>query len=107
MYHVYKSYRKDAAALIDINLKVEKGEFVALTGASGAGKTTLLKLIFCDEQVTEGQILVDGRNIHRLGHSGISELRRSIGVVFQDFRLIETRSIFDNVAIPLFIQGQP
>lgn len=107
MFHVYKSYQRDQAALIDINLNVEKGAFVCLTGPSGAGKTTLLKLIFCGERASEGQILVDGRNIVRLKGKQIARLRRSIGVVFQDFRLIPTRTVFDNVAVPLEILGQP
>jgi cell division transport system ATP-binding protein len=107
MFHVYKSYARDSAALVDVNLKIEKGEFVSLTGPSGAGKTTLLKLIFCAEPANEGQILVDGRNVVRLRSSAVAALRRSIGVVFQDFKLIPTRTVFDNVAVPLQILGLP
>ncbi len=105
LFHVYKSYQKDAPALIDLNLKVKKGEFLCVTGQSGAGKTTLFKLIFCAERANEGQILVDGRNVSRLRRNQVSELRRSIGVVFQDFRLIHSRTVFDNVAISLQILG--
>ncbi|HLG18955.1 MAG TPA: cell division ATP-binding protein FtsE [Bdellovibrionota bacterium] len=105
MFHVYKSYQRDTAVLTDINLKIEKGEFVCLTGSSGAGKTTLLKLIFCAERANEGQILVDGRNVVRLRRHHVAQLRRSIGVVFQDFKLISTRTVFDNVAITLQILG--
>jgi cell division transport system ATP-binding protein len=107
MFHVYKSYARDSAALTDINLKIEKGEFVCAMGPSGAGKTTLLKLIFCAEWADEGQILVDGRNVVRMRRSHVAELRRSIGVVFQDFKLISTRTVFDNVAVPLAILGLP
>ena len=86
-FHVYKQYR-DQPALIDVSLDVEKGEFVFLTGPSGAGKTTLLKLIFCAERTQRGQILVNGRNIARIRESAIPYLRRNIGVVFQDFKLL-------------------
>ncbi len=107
LFHVYKSYQRDNAALFDINFKIEKGDFVCLTGPSGAGKTTLLKLIFCAERVSEGQILVDGRNISRLSRLQVALLRRSIGVVFQDFKLIPSRTVFENVAITLQILGAP
>jgi len=86
---------------------VEKGEFVFLTGPSGAGKTTLLRLIFCAEEPTRGQILVNGRNIARLNESSIPYLRRNIGVVFQDFKLLTDRTIYDNVAYPLEVIGLP
>ena len=106
LFHVYKAYQ-DSPALIDVNLKLEKGEFVCITGPSGAGKTTLLKLIFCAEQPDEGQILVDGRNISRLHRKHMALLRQSIGVVFQDFKLIPSRTVFANVALPLQILGYP
>ena len=79
-FHVNKSYPPDQHALEDVTFKAEKGEFVCLTGPSGAGKTTLLKLIFGAERADDGQILVDGRNISRLGRKQIAQLRRSIGV---------------------------
>jgi cell division transport system ATP-binding protein len=107
MFHVYKWYQRDIAALADINLRVDKGDFICLTGPSGAGKTTLLKLIFSAESATEGQILVDGRNISRLRRHQIALLRRSIGVVFQDFKLIPWRTVFQNVALSLEILGLP
>ena len=78
MFHVYKTYPVNLKALIDINLKVDKSEFVFITGSSGAGKSTLLRLLFCAEKVTEGQILVNGRNIARLRESSIPYLRRNI-----------------------------
>jgi cell division transport system ATP-binding protein len=106
-FHVYKSYQKNQIALNDISFKIEKGDFVCLTGPSGSGKTTLLKLIFGAERANEGQILVDGRNIARLGRRQVAHLRRSIGVVFQDFKLIPNRNVFDNVAVTLHILGFP
>jgi cell division transport system ATP-binding protein len=107
MFHVYKAYPGDPPVLSDINLHVEKGEFVFLTGPSGAGKTTLLKLVFCAEQATKGQILVGGRNIARIRESAIPYLRRNIGVVFQDFKLLPNRTVTDNVAFALDVLGVP
>ncbi|MFH1018790.1 MAG: cell division ATP-binding protein FtsE [Pseudomonadota bacterium] len=107
MFHVSKSYTRDKPALADINLNIDKGEFVCVMGPSGAGKTTLLKLVFCAERADDGQILVDGRNIVRMGRNPVAELRRSIGVVFQDFKLIESRTVFENVTVPLAILGLP
>ena len=104
-FHVYKDYATDARALQDISLKIDKGEFVFLTGASGAGKTTLLKLIFAAEKPSRGQILVMGRNIGKLPPRKIPELRRRIGVVFQDFRLIRNRTVSENVAFAMEVTG--
>jgi len=106
MYHVYMAYQKEANALEDINLKIEKGDFVLLTGPSGAGKSTLLKLITCQEQATRGQILVNGRNIARIRQSSIPYLRRNTGIVFQDFKLLNRKTIMENVALPLEIIGK-
>jgi cell division transport system ATP-binding protein len=85
---------------------VQKGEFIFLTGASGAGKTTLLKLIFKEEQPSRGQILIDSININLIAHKLLYQLRRSIGIVFQDFRLLENRTVYENVAIPLVVRGK-
>lgn len=106
MYHVYMAYQKDANALEDINLKVEKGDFVLLTGPSGAGKSTLLKLITCQERSTKGQILVSGRNIARIRSSSIPYLRRNTGIVFQDFKLLNSKTIMENISLPLEIVGK-
>ncbi len=106
-YHVSKSYLAGAFALRDLTLEVAKGEFVFLTGPSGAGKTTLLKLLFAAERPDEGQILVLGRNIARLREAGIPALRRRIGVVFQDYKLLNRLTIEDNVAIALEVVGTP
>jgi cell division transport system ATP-binding protein len=106
-YHVSKSYIAGTYALHDVTLEVGKGEFVFLTGPSGAGKTTLLKLLFAAEKPSEGQILVLGRNIARLGESGIPLLRRRIGVVFQDFKLLTRRTVEENVRVALDVVGTP
>ena len=89
----------------NINLKIGKGEFVFLTGPSGAGKTTLLRLLYGALRPTRGEVLVDGQNVTRLTRSQIPLLRRSIGVVFQDFKLLHNRSVFENVAITLEVLG--
>ncbi len=105
LYHVSKIYDRQITALSDINLKVEKGEFVFITGPSGAGKTTLLKLLFGAERPSSGQILVAGRNISRIRSKDIPYLRRRIGVVFQDFKLINHWTVYENVAFVLEILG--
>ena len=107
MFHVSKAYSAGSFALRDVSLEFRRGEFVFLTGPSGAGKTTLLKLLFSAEEPTEGQIVVLGRNVVRLGHSAIPRLRRRIGVVFQDFKLLPRRTIEENVALSLEVVGTP
>ncbi len=105
-YHVTKTYeRGDRPAIHDVNLKIGKGEFVFLSGPSGAGKSTLLKLVFAAEQPTSGQMLVNGKNIGKLRNTQIPYLRREIGVVFQDFKLIATRTVHENVAYTLRVIG--
>lgn len=106
-FHVGKDYGSDTPALRDVTLKIEKGDFVFLTGPSGAGKSTLLKLIFAAERPTRGQILVMGRNVAHLPLRKIPELRRRIGVVFQDFRLLRTRTVAENVAFAMEVTGFP
>ncbi len=107
LYHVSKSYSAGSFALRDVSLAVGKSEFVFLTGASGAGKTTLLKLIFAAERPSEGQIVVLGRNIARLGATAVPPLRRHIGVVFQDFKLLPRRTVEENVGMALDVVGTP
>jgi cell division transport system ATP-binding protein len=107
MFHVEKAYPGDPPTLQDINLRVEKGEFVFLTGPSGAGKSTLLKLVFAAELPTGGQVLVGGHNVGRMQASGIPYLRRNVGVVFQDFKLLPHRTVAQNVAFTLEVLGAP
>jgi cell division transport system ATP-binding protein len=104
-YHVLKSYDRRQQALKDVSFRIAKGEFAFLTGASGAGKTTLLKLILCAELPDEGQILIAGRNVARLHQRDIPHLRRQIGIVFQDYKLIERKTVYENVALALRILG--
>lgn len=106
-FHVSKTYARDVEALVDIDLQIQKGEFVFIVGPSGAGKTTLLRLIFRDELPTSGQILVNGRNVVKLPGRSIPALRRSIGVIFQDFKLLHDRSIADNLGLVYRVLGVP
>jgi len=105
LFHVYKSYGGEIQALVDVTLEIEKGDFVFLTGPSGAGKSTLLRMVFCAERPSRGQILVNGRNVGRLKSRDVPFLRRQVGVVFQDFKLLLRRSVEENVAIALAIGG--
>ncbi len=103
LFHIAKSYDDKNMILKDVNMFIDKGEFVFLTGPSGAGKTTLLKLLFLDEKPTKGQILIHNKNISRLKKNSIPYLRRNMGVVFQDFKLINHRTVYENIAITLEI----
>ncbi len=105
LFHVYKEFGGGLPALDDINLAIEKGEFVFVTGPSGAGKTTLLKLLTGQERASSGQVQVLGKNLSNLKDSSLPYLRRNIGYIFQDFRLIQQKTVFENVALPLQIIG--
>jgi len=104
-HHAYKTFHNGTQALRDVSFEIEKGEFVFLTGPSGAGKTTLFKLIAAFDRPTSGSVEVAGRSIASLNANQIPFLRRRIGVVYQDFRLLKDRSVFDNVALPLIVRG--
>ncbi|MBE9542283.1 MAG: ATP-binding cassette domain-containing protein, partial [Proteobacteria bacterium] len=105
IFNLYKVYPDNHPALTDINLHIKKGDFVFVTGPSGAGKTTLIKLIFCAERATRGQIIVNGINLAKIKKSGISYLRRNIGVVFQDFKLLNNRTAYENIVFALEVTG--
>jgi cell division transport system ATP-binding protein len=104
MFHVHHNYGPKKA-LIDITLDIAKNEFVFISGPSGAGKTTLLKLFYLGEPVSEGQVLIDGINLARIPRNRIPQLRRKFGIIFQDYKLIPTRSVYDNVALVLEAAG--
>ena len=105
MFHVHKNYGANKA-LVDVTLDVSKNEFLFITGPSGAGKTTLLKLLYLGEAVSEGQVLIEGMNLSRISHQRIPFLRRKFGIIFQDYKLIATKTVFENVALVLEAMGK-
>jgi len=105
MFNIHKVYPNNHPALIDCTLHIKKGDFAFLTGPSGAGKTTLIKLIFCAERATRGQIIVNGINFVKIKESRIPRLRREMGVVFQDFKLLNSRTVYENVVFALEVTG--
>jgi cell division transport system ATP-binding protein len=105
--NVTKVYKGDVVACRDLSLEVAKGEFVFLVGPSGSGKSTFLKLLLRDEVATSGRVLVAGRDIGRLGAWKVPQLRRNIGCVFQDFKLLPTKTVYENVAFALEVIGRP
>ena len=104
MFHVHHNFGPKKV-LIDINLDIAKNEFVFISGPSGAGKTTLLKLLYLGEPVSEGQVLIDGINLARIPRKKMPYLRRKFGVIFQDYKLIPTKSVYDNLALVLEAAG--
>ena len=104
---VFKSYREGAPVLRGMNLVIERGEFVFVTGPSGSGKSTLLRMLYRAEAVDDGRILFLGRDVARLRDDAVPFLRRNIGVVFQDFKLVTSWSVYENVAIVLEVLGLP
>src|SRR5512140_667876 len=109
MIHLYRvsKYYEGIPALREITFSVDKGEFVFVTGPSGAGKTTLLKILFCAEHADEGQIIIQGMNTFRLNSSSIPYLRRNMGFVFQDYKLLAHKTVFENIALALKVIGAP
>ena len=106
-HHLSKLYSRGLYALQDLSLNVDKGEFVFLTGPSGAGKSTLLRLLLMQETPSEGEVFVNGYNLSKLSRSEVQEYRRGIGFIFQDFKLIPTRTVFENVSFVLEVLGVP
>ena len=104
---VTKEYSKGVAALNGINLKIEQGEFVFIVGDSGSGKSTLIKLIMKELEPTSGTIIVNGNNLSRMKHRKVAMYRRNIGVVFQDFRLLKDRNIYENIAFAQRVTETP
>ena len=105
--HLSKIYRQGVYALRDLSLSIDKGEFLFLTGPSGSGKSTFLRLLLREELPTEGQLTVSGRNLNELTPAEVQAYRRSIGFIFQDFRLIPRFTVFQNVAFVMRVLGVP
>ncbi|MGA7145007.1 MAG: cell division ATP-binding protein FtsE [Desulfobacterales bacterium] len=105
LFHVHKNYGA-VKALSDVTVDISKNDFLFITGPSGAGKTSLLKLLYYGESVSEGQVLIDGMNLSRISHKRIPMLRRKFGIIFQDYKLIPTKTVFDNIAIVLETIGK-
>lgn len=103
--NVSKTFPEGNHAVEDINLKIEDGEFVFIVGASGAGKSTMLKLIMREEVASSGQVIVNGRDLTKMKRSQVPYLRRTMGIVFQDFRLIDKMTVFENVAFAMRVTG--
>jgi len=105
LFNVSKRYGSKLA-LSDVSLDIEQGEFIFVSGPSGAGKSTLLKVLYLAEKVSEGQILIDGMNLARISSGKLPFLRRRFGMIFQDFKLIPNRTVFENVALVLEAAGE-
>ena len=105
--HVSKTYKNGVNALYDVNLKIDQGEFVYIIGPTGSGKSTLIKLLDGEEIPTKGKVEVTGINVGQLKHSKVPLYRRNIGVVFQDFRLLERKTVFENIAFALEVINVP
>jgi len=103
--HVYKTYSGNIHALRNIDLQIDRGEFVFLTGPSGAGKTTLFKMLTAFDKPSSGEIVVAGQNLLQLSNDQLVQFRRRIGVVFQDFKLLKDRTLAENIALPLLVRG--
>ena len=103
--NVSKTYSNGTRALKGVSLKVDEGEFVFIVGSSGAGKSTFLKLIMCEERPNDGEIILNGRGLSTLKKREVPFMRRTMGIVFQDFRLIDTMTVFENVAFAMHIVG--
>jgi cell division transport system ATP-binding protein len=106
LFHVSKTFPPNYRALTDIDIEINKGEFVFLAGPSGAGKSTLLKLLFRQEEPSEGQILIDGKNVTRLASRGVARLRQKIGLVFQECKLLANLTALENVALAAEVVGK-
>lgn len=105
--NVKKRYKNGVTAIYDMNLRIKKGEFVFIIGSTGCGKSTLIKMLYREEKPTSGEILVGGLNVGKLRNSKVYKLRRKIGVVFQDFKLLNKKTVYENVAFALEIFGLP
>lgn len=103
--HVFKTYSNGVSALADVSLQINKGEFVFVIGETGSGKSTLNKLLYREEKVNKGNVMVGGVNVSKLKNGNVYKLRRKVGVVFQDFKLLPKLTVYENVAYPLETYG--
>lgn len=104
---VTKQYKNGVTAIFDLNLKIKKGDFVFIIGGTGCGKSTLIKMLYREEKPTRGEIIVGGLNVAKLRNSKVYKLRRKIGVVFQDYKLLNKSTVYENVAFALEVLGAP
>ena len=107
LQHVTKTYKNGVTALTDVCVEVEKSEFVFIVGESGSGKSTMIRLLIREEDATKGQIFVGGKNLAKLSTWDVPKLRRNVGTVFQDFRLLQDKTVFENVGFALEVIGKP
>ncbi|MBP3766109.1 MAG: cell division ATP-binding protein FtsE [Bacilli bacterium] len=107
MSHVKKVYKTGVTAIYDLDLAIEKGEFVFIIGSTGCGKSTLIKMLYREEKPTSGTILVGGLNVGKIKNSKVYKLRRKLGVVFQDYKLLQKSTVYENVAFALEVLGTP
>jgi len=107
LHDVTKQYPNGKLALRDVDLVIPEGDFVFLVGPSGAGKSTLIKLLIRDEVATRGAVVLDGQDVARLGRRQVPKMRRKIGIIFQDFKLLPSKTVYENVAFALEVTGTP
>ena len=107
MKNVRKVYKNGVTAIHDLDLSIQKGEFVFIIGATGCGKSTLIKMLYREEKPTEGQILVGGLNVAKMKNRSVYKIRRKLGVVFQDFKLLPKLTVYENIAFALEVFGLP
>ena len=103
--HIYKTYPNGVTALADINLEIAKGEFVFIIGPTGCGKSTLMKLLYREEKPTKGNVIVGGINVEKLRNRKVYKLRKKLGIIFQNYRLLPKQTVYENVAFPLSSNG--
>jgi cell division transport system ATP-binding protein len=107
LQRVTKTYKNGVTALVDVDVEVEKGEFVFVVGQSGSGKSTMIRLLIREEDATKGSIHVGGKNLAKMSSWDVPKLRRNVGTVFQDFRLLQDKTVFENVGFALEVIGKP
>lgn len=103
--NIYKTYPNGVTALADVNLEIAKGEFVFIIGPTGCGKSTLMKLLYREEKPTKGNVIVGGINVERLRNRKVYKLRKKLGIIFQNYRLLPKQTVYENVAFPLSVDG--